>query len=310
MIRRLLAFIPSLLVVAVFIGLLIDFVPGDPVAMIIGMEAPQAAINQRRAELGLDRPVQVRLAEWLLNAAKGDFGSSYFLTKPVSVVVAERYRVTLSLTVFSLIVGCAVGIPTGIIASIKQGQLADWAVTTMALIWLSLPAFLVALAFIYLFAVHLRWFPVGSYVPFSEDPVEYLRHLVLPGVALGLGFSGVVSRFTRTSMLEVLRMDYVRTAEAKGLARLSVLTRHALRNALIPIITVIGIGAGDLLGGAVITESVFTMPGVGRMILEAVKRRDYPVIQAGVLAVAATYLVINLLVDLLYTWVDPRIRYE
>ena len=310
LIRRLLAFLPVLVFLAVFIALMIDLMPGDPVAQLVGIESPGEAINKKRMELGLDRPVQVRLAEWVTGALRGDFGESYFLNEPVTETISERYSVTVSLTLFSVIVAVVVGVPTGIIASINQGRLIDWLVTSSALLWLSLPTFWIALYMIFLFSVRLKWLPLAGYVPLRENPIDFLKHLTLPGITMGLGFSGIVARFTRTSMLEVLRQDYITTARAKGLRDRLVLMRHALRNALIPILTMIGIGVGDMLGGAVIVELVYNMPGVGRMIVDAIKRRDYPVIQGGVFVMTATYLAVNLVVDVLYARVDPRVHFK
>jgi peptide/nickel transport system permease protein len=310
-VRRLLAFIPSLLAITLLIGLLIDLIPGDPVQLMLGQEASQSSVARERAALGLDRPIYFRLAEWTFNALRGDLGESYFIGKPVSQIIAERYQVTVSLTLFALVIATLVGMCAGIIASINQGGLIDWIVTTSALLWLSFPDFFVALGLIFLFGIRLRWFPITGYVsPVEEGPIEFLKHLFLPAIALGLGYSGVIARYVRTSMLEVLRMDYVTTARAKGLRERVVLLRHTLKNALIPIITAIGIGFGSLLGGAVVVEVVFTMSGVGRMIVDAVIRRDYPLVQGGLLIVAASYLSVNLLVDLFYAWADPRIRYE
>lgn len=310
-VRRLLAFIPSLLTVTVLIGLLIDLIPGDPVQLMLGVEAPRSAVNRKRLELGLDRPMHVRLLEWIAHALRGDLGESYFHNKTVSEVIVERYAATMSLALFALLLSTVVGVCAGVVASINQGGFIDWAVTAGALLWLSIPDFWIALNLILLFGVRLRWLPIAGYAsPIEDGPVEFLRHLFLPGASLGLGYSGVIARYARTSMLEVLRMDYVTTARAKGLRERMVLLRHALKNALIPIITAVGIGFGGLLGGATVTELVFTIPGIGRMVLDAIKRRDYPVVQGGLLVVAFTYLLVNLLVDLLYAWADPRIRYE
>ena len=312
-IRRLLAFIPTLMAVAIVMASLVDLIPGDPVQVMLGdgvIGIPQETISARRRQMGLDRPYHVRLTEWTTNALRGDFGRSFFLEKTVTQIIRERYFVTLNLTLAALAVALAVGLSAGIVASINQGKFADWIVTTSALAWVSLPGFVVALGLMFLFSVNLRLLPIGGFVSFTEDPVEYLRHLALPALTLGLGSSGLVTRFTRTCMLEVLRQDYITTARAKGLVEKVVLVRHALRNALIPIVTVVGLSFGSMLGGAVITEMVFNMHGMGRLILEAVKRRDYPVVQGGVFVVTATYLMVNLLVDLLYAWVDPRIHYE
>lgn len=309
LIRRLVAFIPTLLAVAVLVALLMDFIPGDPVQYMMGEEAPYSAVTRRRQQLGLDRPVHVRLVAWLSKAAQGDLGESFMLSQPVSEVIAERYPVTISLTLFAMLVSVSVGIPIGIIASVKQGSLIDWGAMTTSLIVLSIPGFWLSLNLILLFGVALRWLPVGGYVPLTENPVQFLKHIFLPGTGLGLGSAALIARFTRTSMLEVLRQDYVTTSRAKGLSERVVVLRHALRNALVPIVTVLGIQFGGLLSGAFITEVLFVMPGVGRMVVDAVMRRDYPLVQGGVLVIAISYLAVNLLTDALYGWIDPRIRY-
>lgn len=306
--RRFLGFIPSLIVVAFLVALMVDLIPGDPVTLIMGLDAPGEAINQRRQELGLDRPLPVRLAEWFSKAVRGDLGESYFLSQSVTATIIERYPATLSLTFFALLISIIVGVPIGIVASVRQGRLADWFSMLLSLVVLSLPGFWLALNLIFLFGVRLSWLPVGGYISPGKDLGDYFKHLILPGTTLGLGSAAMIARFTRTSMLEVLRQDYVTVARAKGLAENVVLFRHALRNALVPIVTVIGITLGGLLGGAVIIEMVFNISGVGRMVVDAVKRRDYPLVQGGILVVTATYLLINLLVDALYAWMDPRIR--
>ena len=308
--RRLFAFVPIFFAVAILVFLMIDLVPGDPVVLMLGLETDGEAITAMRSELGLDRPLYERMARWFGRAFVGDLGSSYFLDQPMTQALASRYPVTISLALFAAVVAVGAGIPAGIIAAINQGRVADWIAMVLALIVLSIPSFWLALNLILLLGVRLRWFPVGGYTPLREDPVEWLRHLVLPGVSLGLAYAASIARITRTSMLEVLRMDYVRTAEAKGLRRWTVILRHAFKNALIPVITVVGLSFGGLLGGSAVTETVYTLPGVGRLVVEAVQRRDYPVIQVGILALTATYLIVNLLVDVLYVWTDPRIRYD
>jgi peptide/nickel transport system permease protein len=209
-----------------------------------------------------------------------------------------------------VLVSVGVGIPAGIIAAINQGRWTDWASMVSALVVLSLPGFFLALNLIYFFGVKLRWLPTGGFVPPSEDPVEFFKHLALPCVSLGLGQAAMIARLTRTSMLEVLRMDYIRTAQAKGLRQRLVIARHALKNALIPVVTAIGLGIGGMLGGSAITETVYTLPGVGRMLVEAIARRDYFLVQGAILAITVTYLIVNLVVDVLYVWVDPRISYQ
>jgi peptide/nickel transport system permease protein len=309
-IRRLVIFVPTLFAVAILVFLMIDLVPGDPVVLILGVETDGAAISAMRKELGLDRPLYERMALWFGKAFTGDLGDSLFLHQPMTEALADRYPVTISLAIFAAVVAMGAGIPAGIIAATHQGRVADWLAMVLALIVLSIPSFWLALNLIFFLGVKLRWFPIGGYVSPAKDFGDYLKHLVLPGVSLGLAYAASIARITRTSMLEVLRMDYVRTAQAKGLRNMVVIGRHAFRNALIPVLTVVGLSFGGLLGGSAVTETVYTLPGVGRLVVEAVQRRDYPVIQGGILALTVTYLVINLLVDLLYAWTDPRIRYE
>jgi len=309
-VRRLLAFIPTLLVVSVLVFLMIDLVPGDPVALMLGLEASGEAINARRLELGLHRPLIERMVSWFAKAAQGNLGDSYFLHQSVTQALAERIPITFSLASLALTVAIMAGMSAGIFASVKQGTMADWGVMLLALFGLSVPSFWLALNLIFLFAVRWQWFPVGGYVPLTEAPGAFLKHIFLPGLSLGLVHAAVIARMTRARMLEVLRMDYIRTARAKGLNEWVVVYGHAIKNALIPIVTVIGISAGVLLGGAVVTETVFNLPGVGRLVVEGVKRRDYPIIQGGILFLTCTYMVSNLVVDLLYAWINPRIRYE
>jgi peptide/nickel transport system permease protein len=308
--RRLLTFVPILLTTALLVFLMIDFIPGDPVAMLMGLEASGEAINAKRIELGLHRPLQERLASWFLNALKGDLGDSFFLHQSVSEAIANRIPVTYSLAFFSLAVAVVVGMAAGVFAGAWQGRAADWGVMLLAMLGVSIPSFWLAMNMILLFVVKLRWLPLGGFVPFSESPAEFFRHLALPGLSLGLIYSAMIARMTRASMLEVLRMDFIRTARAKGLGERAVILSHALKNALIPVITMMGIAAGGLLGGSVVIETVFNMQGIGRLVVEGIRRRDYPVIQGGILVVTLTYLVINLIVDITYVWVNPRIRYE
>jgi peptide/nickel transport system permease protein len=308
--RRILAFVPIFFAVSILTFLMIDLVPGDPVVLMLGLETDGETIARMRTEMGLDKPLHQRMAIWFGKALTGDLGSSYFLKQPMTQALAERYPVTLSLAIFAAVIAIGAGVPAGIIAAVNQGRLADWVAMVLALVVLSIPSFWLALNLILWFGVKLRWFPVGGYVPLIEDPIQWLKHLVLPGVSLGLAYAAAIARITRTSMLEVLRMDYVRTAHAKGLAKWVVIVRHAFKSALIPVLTVIGLSFGGLLGGSAVTETVYTLPGVGRLIVEAVQRRDYPVIQVGILALTVTYLLVNLLVDILYVFMDPRIRYE
>jgi peptide/nickel transport system permease protein len=308
--RRILAFIPTLLVVSLLVFFMIDLIPGDPVSQLLGVEASGEAINNKRIELGLDRPLGQRMVDWYSSALGGDLGDSYFLMQSVTDAILERLPISLSLGGFGLVIALVVGMSAGIAAAIQRASAVDWIVMALATVGLSVPSFWLGLNMIFFFAVKLRWLPVGGYVSFTEDPVSFLRHLIMPGLSLGILFAAMIARMTRASMLEVLQSEYVRTARAKGLHERAVVIRHALRNALIPIITVTGIAVGGLIAGGVVIETVYNIPGLGRLIVEAVKRRDYPVIQGGILVLTLGYLVINLLVDILYVWANPQIRYD
>lgn len=309
-VRRLLAFIPTLFVLSLLIFLMIYLVPGDPVAMMLGSEATGEQIAEVRARLGLDRPFQERMLDWYTRVLRGDLGESYFLSQSVSEALVERFPITVSLSVLALMVAASLGILAGIVAGVRQGSWTDWTVMVMAMLGLSLPVFWLALNLIFLFSVKLGWLPTGGYVPLAKDPVGFVKHLALPGVTLGLVHAAVIARITRSSMVEVLRQEYVQAARAKGLRERTVVFRHAFRNALLPVITILGISTGELLAGSVITETVFNLPGVGRLIIDAVRRRDYPVVQGGILFITFSYLLVNLIVDLVYAWVNPRIRYS
>lgn len=309
-VRRLLAFIPTLFVLSLLIFLMIYLVPGDPVAMMLGSEATGEQIAEVRARLGLDRSFQERMLNWYTRVLRGDLGESYFLSQSVSEALVERFPITVSLSMLALMVAASLGILAGIVAGVRQGSWTDWMVMVMAMLGLSLPVFWLALNLIFLFSVKLGWLPTGGYVPLAKDPVGFVKHLALPGVTLGLVHAAVIARITRSSMVEVLRQEYVQAARAKGLRERTVVFRHAFRNALLPVITILGISTGELLAGSVITETVFNLPGVGRLIIDAVRRRDYPVVQGGVLFITFSYLLVNLIVDLVYAWVNPRIRYS
>ncbi|CAN5626113.1 ABC transporter permease [soil metagenome] len=307
--RRLLAFIPTLFVVAVVVSLMIYLVPGNPAVMMLGVEATPQAIAQLEAQLGLHDPLHERVIRWMGRALQGDFGRSYLLDQTVVEAILTRLPVTVNLTLAALIVAIVVGVGAGTLAAVKQNTWIDWSVMLVALIGLSIPNFWLGLNLIFLMAVTWRWFPTGGYVSWGEDPTRFLLHLTLPAITLGLSHAALLARMTRASMLDVLRVDYVRTARAKGLTERVVVFKHAFRNALIPIITVMGISMGVMIGGAVVIETVFGLPGVGRLIINAVQRRDYPIVQGGILFVTVSYLVINLLVDLIYVWINPQIRY-
>jgi peptide/nickel transport system permease protein len=308
-IRRVLATIPVMAIVALFVFSLLYIAPGDPAAIIAGDQATPADVERIRASLGLDRPFLVRFGEWLWHVLNGDLGVSIFTNLPVTHMIAQRLEPTLSLLVLTLTFAISFAVPMGVLAAWKQGQWIDRIVMVVAVLGFSVPVFVVGYVLAYTFALQLDWFPVQGYTPISEGLGPWLSNLVLPTVALGSAFIALIARITRATMLEVLSQDYVRTAKAKGVDQRDLLFVHALKNAAVPIVTIIGLGFAGLLGGAVVTESVFAIPGVGRLVVDAILRRDYPVIQGVVLMTSFLYVLVNLAVDLLYTVFDPRIRY-
>jgi peptide/nickel transport system permease protein len=308
-IRRVLATIPVVAIVALFIFSLLYIAPGDPAAIIAGDQATPADVERIRASLGLDRPFLVRFGEWLWHVLHGDLGVSIFTNLPVTHMIAQRVEPTLSLLVLTLTFSIVFAVPMGVLAAWKQGQWPDRLIMVLAVLMFSVPVFVVGYVLAYTFALQLDWFPVQGYTPLSEGIGPWLSNLVLPTVALGSAFIALIARITRATMLEVLNQDYVRTAKAKGVDQRDLLFVHALKNAAVPIVTIVGLGFAGLLGGALITESVFAIPGVGRLVVDAILRRDYPVIQGVVLITSFLYVLVNLAVDLLYTVFDPRIRY-
>lgn len=308
-VRRILATIPVMAVVALFVFSLLYIAPGDPAAVIAGDQATPADVERIRQNLGLDRPFLVRFGEWVWRILQGDLGTSIFTNLPVSTMIAQRVQPTLSLMVLTLLLAVAVAVPLGVLASWKQGTLLDRAVMGFAVLGFSVPVFVVGYLLAYVFALELDWLPVQGYTSIDQGFWPWLENLILPSVALGGVYIALIARITRATMLEVLQQDYVRTARAKGAGQGSILFLHALKNAAVPIVTVIGIGIALLIGGAVVTESVFAIPGLGRLTVDAILRRDYPVIQGVVLLFSFIYVLVNLLIDLLYTLFDPRIRY-
>ncbi|MCI0753178.1 ABC transporter permease [Teichococcus vastitatis] len=308
-IRRILATIPVMAVVALFVFSLLYLAPGDPAAVIAGDQATPADVERIRAGLGLDRPFLVRFGEWTWNIIRGDLGVSIFTNLPVSRMIAQRIEPTLSLMVITLFLAVIIAVPMGVVAAWKSGGWIDRAVMAFAVLGFSVPVFVVGYVLAYYFALGLDWFPVQGYTPISQGFGPWLSNLVLPAVALSSAYIALIARITRATMLEVLQQDYIRTARAKGAGQRTILFLHALKNAAVPIVTVIGIGVALLIGGAVITESVFAIPGLGRLTIDAILRRDYPVIQGVVLLFSFVYVLVNLLIDLSYTLFDPRIRY-
>jgi peptide/nickel transport system permease protein len=309
LLRRLLALLPVMLVVVTIVFFLIHLIPGDPVAVILGPEANAEQIEAARRELGLDRPLPEQLVRFYTRLLRGDLGRSYFLDRPVTTALWERAEPTLVLMASALFVAVLIGVPSGIVAGAYPGSGWDRVLMTLALLGVCIPGFWLSLNFIYLFSVRLGWLPVAGYASVFSDPVAAFRYMLLPAVSLGFSQSALIARIARSCMIEVLRQDYIRTARAKGLAERSVIYLHAFRNALVPVVTVIGITMAILIGGAVVTEIVFNIPGLGRLIISAILRRDYPVVQGVVLLTAAAYMLINLVVDMVYAFIDPRIRY-
>ena len=307
---RLVAAVPVLFVVSVLTFVLIYLVPGDVSSELAGPGASAADIARIRAVYGLDRPFHERLLGWYGALAQGDLGQSVLLGRSVTRAIFERLPVTLSLTGLALLLAVVIGISTGVLAALRVNTWVDQATMAVALAGLSLPDFWLGLVMIWLFAVQFGWLPTGGYVPLSDDPVGWLRSMAMPALALAVTQVGLLARMTRASMLDVLRQDYMRTARAKGLPDRVVIGRHALANVMIPVITVIGLSVGILLGGAVVVEQVFSIPGVGRLIIGGILRRDFPVIQGGLLLTATIFVLVNLLVDVLYAVVDPRVRYD
>ena len=288
----------------------IELVPGDPTAAFAGASATPEEMARLRHELGLDRPLLPRIAQWYGRALRGDLGQSILLRRSVTAALLERLPVTLSLTGIALVAALISGVAAGIVAAAWHTRWPDQAVMTAALFGLSVPDFWLGLVLILVFAVHFGALPTGGFVPLGQDPVGWARSIVLPATTLAVVQVGFIARMTRAAMLDVMHQDYMRTAAAKGLGRAAVLLRHGLANALVPILTVAGIVAGGLLGGTVVVEQVFSVPGVGRLVVGAILSRDYPVIQGGLLFLATIYLLVNLAVDVLYAACDPRVRLE
>ena len=308
--RRAAASIPVLLLVSLITFGLLWLVPGDPASVFLDASATPEALDRVRRELGLDKPFLFRMGDWYWRVLQGDLGRSLLLNRGVTEAIIERLPVTLSLAALAFLFACLVGVLAGVVAAIRHGRAADQTVMTLALLGLSIPEFWLGLVLIWALAVGSGLFPAGGYVPFSENPVQWARHIALPAFTLACVQMGFIARMTRSSMLEVLGQDFIRTARASGAPEPYVVIRHGLVNAMVPVVTVMGIMVGALLGNAVVTEQVFSIPGVGRLIIGAVLSRDFPVIQGGLLFLSVIYLVVNLIVDLLYAAIDPRVRLE
>lgn len=308
-IRRLLLLIPVLLIVGVIVFTLIHLTPGDPASVMLGPDATNEQKEALREQLGLNEPFFVQFVNWFWDALRLDFGESLFIGEPVTTALKDRAQPTGLLTLYALTLSVLIAIPSGVIAAVRRNSLIDRALMVMSISGAAVPGFFLGILLILLFAVILGWLPAGGYVDIQDDPREHFKHMILPTFALGFAAAGLLARVVRSTMLDVLNEDYVRTAYAKGLGGRSVVVGHAFRNALIPVITLIGITMAGMLGGAVVIESVFNLPGMGRLLVQSVTRRDFPVVQAAVLVIATIEVLVMLIVDILYVYVDPRVRY-
>jgi peptide/nickel transport system permease protein len=308
-VRRSVALLPVLLIVASVGFILIHLAPGDPAAVMLGPDATTEQVQALHHILGLDQPLVLQLARWYARVLQGDLGYSIFLHRPVLRAIIERLEPTALLTTMALAVAISIGVPAGIVAAVRRNSWLDQALMGLALCGVTVPSFWLGLNLILVFSLYLNLFPVAGYVPLAESIPSALRSLVLPAVTLGFAGSALIARITRSSMLEVLGEDYIRTARSKGSPEHKVIYRHALRNAMIPTLTVIGLTVGGLLAGAVVTETVFALPGVGRLVISSVLRRDYPVIQGVLMFTGSVYVLVNLLIDILYVSLNPRIKY-
>ncbi len=308
-IRRLLATIPVMVVVAIFVFLLLHLTPGDPAAVIAGDDATPEAVDGIRTKLGLDQPIHVQFGIYAANLLRGDLGTSIFSNLPVLTLVKQRLEPTLVLAASTLVMAVLLAIPMGVLAAWKARTFIDRLVMGFSVLGFAVPGFLVGYLLIYVFAIELKWLPVQGYRPLSQGIDQTARSIILPALALSMAYMALIARMTRASMLDVLSQDYIRTAKAKGVANLIVLLRHALKNAAVPIVTVIGIGLTLLISGVVITETVFNIPGLGRLTVDAILKRDYPIIQGLIILFAGAKVLVNLLIDISYVFFDPRIRY-
>jgi peptide/nickel transport system permease protein len=307
--RRLLATIPVMGVVAIAVFALLHATPGDPAVIIAGDYATGEDIARIRAKLGLDQPFLTQVGLWLGRIVRGDLGTSIFSGLPVTTLIGQRVGTTAWLTLFAMLISVGIGVPVGVLAAWRKGSWLDRLVMVFAVSGFSMPTFWLGFILVYVFAITIGWLPVQGYSPLAAGFWPFLSHLILPALTLSVVYMALIARMTRASMLGVLNEDYIRTAFAKGVAPRGVLVRHALKNASLPVVTIIGIGFALLIGGAVVTESVFALPGLGRLTVDAIIRRDYPVIQGVILIVSGVYVLLNLVIDVLYVVLDPRIRY-
>lgn len=308
--NRILSLFAVLSIVAIICFSIIHLTPGDPAATILGTQATEQDIADLREKLGLNEPIIQQFGSWVLGAIQGDLGYSIFMDMPVTQAIIEHLGPTISLTIMAEVIAIIIAIPLGVAAARRRGTWLDQSFMILALLGISIPSFLIGLLLILFLAVFLNWLPAAGYVPLGNGILEHIKYLIMPAFALGVMQAALIARMTRSSMLEVLNENYIRTAEAKGLKQRVVIYKHALRNAFIPIITVIGLSFATLMGGAVVIELVFNIPGIGKLVVNSVLRRDYAVIQGSVLVIAVSYVLINLVVDLLYAYIDPRVRYD
>jgi peptide/nickel transport system permease protein len=307
--RRVIQSVVVMFGISILVFLLVHLVPGDPIRVALGTQFDQDTYDTLRERAGFNQPLFVQYFTWLASAVQGDLGVSFRSGAPVTDLILGRLPATLTLAFASLVVALLISLPLGIISAVRSGSKLDHAATVFSQFGISIPDFWMGIMFILLFSLTLGWLPPSGYTPLTDDPVDWFSRLLMPAVTVGVVSGSVLTRFVRSSMLEALSQDYTRTARSKGLAERVVVTRHVLKNALIPVVTVAGLQLASLLGGVIIVEVVFSWPGLGQLALIAVQRRDYPVLQGAVLVMAITFLLINLVVDLLYAWLDPRIKY-
>jgi peptide/nickel transport system permease protein len=303
----LLGTVPVLVILSIGVFLMLHLTPGDPVQIMLGQDATPSAIAALRAELGLDQPLPIQYVRWMGNVVHGDLGRSIRTNQPVTEAIVSRLPVTIELSLWSLLLSLAIGLPAGVVAVTRRNSGVDLASTGLALVGISLPSFFLGILLILVFALWLRWVPPSGYTPFFEDPLQNVKQMFMPALALGAALAGIVARLTRSSLLEVLGTDYMRTARAKGLSDAASVVGHGLKNALLPVVTVIGLQVGALLGGAILIETIFALPGIGRLAVDSIFARDFPIVQGVVLFLALVRVVANLVADLLYARLDPRI---
>lgn len=309
-VKRILLVIPTLLIVTIVTFALIQLIPGGPAYQLLGINATIEQVNEINRQLGLDKPVVEQYATWIRNIFRGDLGRSIFFREPVTDLIRQRIPQTLELTFTALVISLLLGIPAGVLAAINQGRIADQSILAVAMIGVAMPEFWLGMVLITAFAVPIAWFPTGGYEPLSAGFVPWLQHIILPALSLGFIFTAVTARMTRSSMLDVLNQDYIKTARAKGQFENKVLTRHALRNAMIPVMTVIGISISSMIGGVVVIEEIFSIPGMGRLLVGAISKRDYPLIQGCILVIACIVIFVNLFVDIMYKVLNPKISLD